>query len=87
MGDEEPRTLRRSRRVAARKRKGKRNKHTRVSVGAALGLTPGKSRARNLAEAKALERAVAAASARHGGYVSDPGSSAEGDGATKPRRR
>ena len=58
------RTIRKSRRLAAKRRAEREARPDRMSVGEALGLSPRKRKGRNLAEAKALEGAEAAA-AKH----------------------
>ena len=55
-------TIRRSRRLREKRRDGRnRDDEVRMSVGDALGLTPSRGKAVNLAEARALQDARAAA--------------------------
>ena len=56
-------TIRRSRRLAAKKRRS-RKKKTRLSVDEALGMTPSRGKADNLDEARALQYGRAAAASR-----------------------
>ena len=86
MSEDERRTVRKSRRFAAKRRAAK-EKGKRMSVGAAMGLTPRtkRTKGRNLAETKALASAMAATRKRRQENKRQP-AAAEGAKAKSPPR-